>query len=127
MASRHPKTDLYLAERAKGLTYTEIGKMFGVSYQAVARVCAQYDPSHFKPYTAEEVVYPHLRRWLNENKVSRMEFARRLGNTPRGRNLSYIGSWFRGSHYPIKTVIDRMIAVTGLSYEMLFEREGEDG
>lgn len=36
MASRHPKTDLYLAERAKGLTYTEIGKMFGVSYQAVA-------------------------------------------------------------------------------------------
>ena len=33
--SRHPKADLYMAEREKGKTYREIAKMYGVTYQAV--------------------------------------------------------------------------------------------
>lgn len=124
---KHPRADLYMADRAKGLTYTEIGAKYGVSYQAVAQVCGKIAPSHFKPYTAEEVVYPNLRRWLNENKIARSEFARRLGNIPSSNYTGYISEWFRGRKYPIKTTIDKIIAVTGLSYEKLFEEEGDDG
>lgn len=121
--SRHPKADLYLADRAKGLTYNEIAAKYGVSRQRVAQACATYNPSHFKPYTAEEVAYPNLRQWLNENKVSRTEFARRLGNLPSPRCSYHISNWFSGKCSPTKNTIDRMIAVTGLSYEKLFEEE----
>lgn len=118
---RPAKAELYMAERAKGLTYEEIAKRFGVSRQAVSQACSKYEPSHFKPYTAGEVIYPNLRRWLNENKISRREFARRLGDVPYANISAQISGWFRGRYYPIKTTIDKMIAITGLSYEKLFE------
>ena len=80
----HPKADLYYSERMKGLALSEIAAKYGVSYQAVAQGCARCDPSRFKPYTAEEVVYTNLRKWLNDNNVSRKEFVRRLGVIPYG-------------------------------------------
>lgn len=75
------------------------------------------------PYTEEEVVYPNLRRCLNENKVSRTEFCRRMGNQPNSGNSTNLRDWFVGRNYPIKRVIDKMIEVTGLTYEELWEVE----
>lgn len=123
MAER-PRYELYMADRAQGLSYPEIAKKYGVSRQAVQQVCAQRMPSHFKPYTKNEVVYPHLRRRLNKNEITRAEFARRLGRVPRASAVSTVGKWFRGKGYPVKKTIDKIIAITGLSYEKLFEREG---
>ena len=122
--SRHPKTDIYLAERAKGMTYTAIAEKYGVTYQAVAQTCGKYDPSHFKLYTVEEVVYPHLRRWLNDNKITRKEFARMIGRVACANATNAISSWFRGRCYPTKPSIDKILAATGLTYDKLFEREG---
>lgn len=126
MAER-PRYELYMADRAQGLTYTEIAKKYGVSCQAVQQACAQHMPSCFKPYTKNEVVYPHLRRWLNENEITRAEFARRLGRVPHASAISDVGKWFRDEGYPVKKTIDKIIAITGLSYEKLFEREGGEG
>lgn len=122
----HPRAELYLAERAKGLTHREIAEKYGVSHQAVAQACARHKPSLFKPYTAKEVVYPNLRRWLNDNKVSRNEFARRLGNAPYGANSSHLSCWLRGINYPTKLNIDRLLAVTGLTYEELWRQEEQN-
>ena len=71
--SRHPKTDLYLADRAEGMSLREIAQKYGVSHQAVAQVCSKYMPGRFVPYSSEQVVYPDLRRWLNENKVASLK------------------------------------------------------
>ena len=123
--SKHPKADLYLEERKKGLTYREIAKKYGVTYQAVACSIGKADPTRFRPYTEDQVVYPILREWLNDNKVSKKEFIRRMGNIPGGTNMCTMDSWLKGKTYPSKQNIDLMLMVTGLAYEELFYR-GEE-
>ena len=120
----HPKTDLYLAERKKGLTYREIAAKYGVSHQTVAMACAKHSPGHFKPFNAKQVVYPNLRQWLNDNEVCVSEFTRRLGHIPTGGTHTTVRNWFRGEHFPTKQVIDRILMMTGLTYEELWEVEG---
>ena len=121
----HPKTDLYLAEREKGLTYRQIAAKYGVSHQTVAMACAKHSPGHFRPFNAKQVVYPKLRQWLNENKVSASEFTRRLGHIPTGGTHATVKAWFSGKNYPSKRMIDKMLMVTGLTYEELWEEEAE--
>ena len=123
--SKHPKTDLYLAEREKGLTYREIAEKYGVSKQTVAMACAQYSPGHFRPFSSRQVIYPNLRKWLNENKVGVSEFLRRMGNISTGGAYSTVRGWFSGRVYPPKQTIDKILAITGLTYEELWEVEGE--
>lgn len=118
--SRHPKADLYRSERDKGLSYTEIARKYGVSKQAVAQACGKLTPGHFNPYTEKEVVYPNLRRWLNENRVCRAEFGRRMGHGFAGTGTTMISAWFRGGNTPQKSTIDKILKVTGLTYEELF-------
>lgn len=123
--SDHPKADLYLEERKKGLTYREIAAKYGVSFQAVAIAAGKADPSRFRPYRGDQVVYPILCKWLNTNKISKKEFIRRMGNIPGGTNSMNLDSWLKGKTYPSKQNIDKMLIVTGLTYEELFYREEE--
>lgn len=122
--TNHPQADRYIEERQQGKTYKEIADKYGVSHQAVSAACAKYTPDSFKPYHDFEVIYPNLRRWLNENRVSRSEFVRRMGLIPSGANNSRIRCYFRGVNYPSKQVIDKMLEVTGLTYEEMFQTEG---
>ena len=127
MAGKIRKADLYKADRDLGMSYPEIARKYGVSHQAVAQACARRGIGHFKEYTPAEVVYPNLRRWLNDNKVARSEFARGIDRIPNGATSSDISNWFRGETYPQKRSIDKILAYTGLTYEVLFAQEGEDG
>lgn len=116
------KYELYRAEREQGLTYREIAEKYGVSRQNVAQACGKQQTNWFRPYSDSDVVYPNLRRWLNENRVSRMEMLRRLGH---GYGASYsprLKEWLAGSDRISKHSIDNLMRVTGLTYEELFER-----
>lgn len=112
--------------RDQGMKYREIAEKLGVSNQYVSMVCAQYDPAHFQ-YIGESCVYPNLRNWMNENKVSRKEFLRRMGLTGNPGNYERLTSYMRGESHPRKQYIDKMLKVTGLKYEKLFYTEVEDG
>ena len=116
------KFDIYRAEHDAGLSYTQIAKKYGCSKQNVAQACGKTRENYFAQYTEEQVVYPNLRRWLNENRVSRSEFCRRMGCGWTASNTPRISSYFRGTRVPAKPIIDKMIEVTGLSYEELWER-----
>ena len=118
-----PRSALYIADRENGLTYREIAEKYGVSFQAVAIACGKMEVCHFKGYTEKQVVYPNLRRWLNKNKVSRSEFARRIGRLPSGNTTNTISAWFTGKCYPTKKTIDKILHATGLTYEELFAEE----
>lgn len=113
------------AMREQGLKYREIAEACGVSKQYVATVCGKYSPAHFVPI-GEECIYPNLRKWMNENKVTRVEFLRRMGYTPHNQNYYQFNRCIWGQKYPRKNYIDKMLQVTGLTYEELFA-EVEDG
>ena len=122
MARAHPRTDMALGLRAKGLKYKEIAEIMGVSFQCVANMCGKSNPSHFQ-IISDKVVYPNLRKWLNENKVSMSEFIRRCGHVPYGQGHARYRSWMYGENDPSKRIIDRCLEVTGMKYEELFYRE----
>lgn len=118
------RTKAYIQARESGLSYREIGEMFGVSFQTVAQVCGKYQPRQFQFVTETGCVYPNLRKWMNENRVSRREVVRRMGliDTNPG-SVSLFGDYMRGKHDPPKRVIDKLLEVTGMTYEVLFYRE----
>jgi transcriptional regulator with XRE-family HTH domain len=120
---KHTRRDIYREERATGMTYREIAEKHGVSYQAVADALGKSDLAKFKPWTEKRCIYPNLRHWLNENKVSLREFARRSEVVASGRTLNRFGAYFRGENYPPKQTIDKILNVTGLTYEQLWEVE----
>lgn len=109
--------------RERGLTHTQIAEITGVSRQRICQITGKYDANYFKAYTESQVVYPNLRKWLNDNRVSRAEFIRRMGNLDHSTASARLSSYFRGKRFPQKATIDRMLEVTGLTYEELFHRE----
>ncbi len=124
---KHQKADLYAKEREAGKSVTEIAKMYGVSSQTVSQAIAKIRKGYFKHYTEESCVYPNLRKWLNDNRVTRSEFMRRMGMPPSSVNSARISSYFRGRVYPTKATIDKFLEVTGLTYEEFFQRDiGDD-
>lgn len=122
----HPKTDLYRAEEAKGLSRREIAEKYGVSVQMVHQACGKHDPGHFRKITEKGCVYPNLRNWMNENKVGYLELLRRMGIFPVNQNLNTHKKWLSGVCDPRKETIDKMIAITGIPYEKLFAKESNN-
>ena len=118
--SRHPKAELYRKHREAGETYAQIAKRYGVSSQAVAAACARGQSGRFRAWTKEQCIYPNLRQWLNENQIGMTGLLCRLDILPtdsaRGRYESYL----KGRTYPQKKNIDRMLQVTGMTYEQLW-------
>ena len=120
------KYELYRQDREKGLKYREIAEKYGVSYQNVAQACGKAQPSRFRFWTKDMCVYPNLREWLNENKITYRELCRRLGWETCRVNYTYFGAWFRGKNYPRKQVIDKLLSVTGLTYEQFFDTKEKE-
>lgn len=120
---KHPKTDRYIEDRNKGMTYQEIAAKYGVSYQAVAQAAGRHSPGHFRVFTTKSCIYIGLRNWLNDNKVSRAELMRRMNVSIGGKTTDRIGRILRGDTRPNKDDIDLLIQITGLTYEVLFSEE----
>ena len=113
--------DLMRADRAQGMTYEQIGKKYGVTRQYVYQLIGGETKSCFRGITEKDCIYPNLRKWMNENKVSKTELTRRLFGNGYANNQNYLCKWLTGKGYPIKKTIDKFIKVTGLTYEELFK------
>lgn len=114
--------------RKQGLKYKEIAEMFGVSWQRIRQICGKQETSWFHA-VGSECVYPNIRKWMNENQITKGEFLKRMGLSDCSDNRSRLGGYLRGKCYPQKSYIDKMLAATGLAYEELFCKESavEDG
>lgn len=121
------RADMYRAEREKGLTYQAIADKFGVTKQAVQCVCGKNCDAKFRRWDASKCVYPNVRKWLNENRITKAELIRRMGIETEASNYMRIGDYLRGKGYPLKQTIDRLLSATGLTYEQFFETEGGEG
>lgn len=114
--SRHPKADLYLADRRKGMTYREIAEKHGVSYQCVHTVCTRVDGTYRNRISEKGCIYPNLRHWLNKDR-------RRSAGFFKAMKGYSIRDFMNGTRQPKKDAIDKMIALTGMNYEELFREE----
>lgn len=120
------KFELYRAEREKGMKYREIAEKYGVSSQVVAQACGKAQPSRFRFWTEKTCIYPNVRAWMNENKITSRELQRRLGWETCSVNYIYISDYLSGKTYPRKQIIDKLLSVTGLTYEKFFETEKKE-
>ena len=114
---------VYREERTKGLSYRQIADKYNTSYQNIAHACGRYQPSQFQYYRTTACIYPHFRRWLNDNKLSRAELLRKMSAAGCGTSQSKLNNILRGEGQPHKAMIDFFIKLTGLTYERLFETE----
>ena len=117
------KGDIYRAERDNGLTYRQIADKYGVSTQLISQYCSRYQPARFRPLSEKKCPYVNLREWINVHQVTQREMTRRLGYEALPENSSRFSGYISGKVNPPKPIIDRFIAVTGLTYEQLFETD----
>lgn len=110
----------------KGLTYREVGERFGLTKQRVAQLIGKPDDRYFRTITPKMCIFSGLRKWLNENKVSRGAFVRKLYGGVYNRN-SYARIWcfMDGTNDIPKRDIDKILSITGLTYEEAFKVESE--
>ena len=114
------KKELYKAARDAGETYDAIAKRFGVSRQAVwSNLNVKRKP--WQDITLAECIYPNLRGWMNDNRVSVPELAKRV--TGDRDNGASVRRWIAGYTNPNKKNIDKLLSVTGLTYEEMFAEE----
>ena len=112
------------AMRDEGYNYTQIAEAAGVSKQRIFQLIGGEQRNRTpKPLTETECVYPNLRKWMNENHVSRGELTRRLynGTTP-PRACERVNKFLNGTvnHIINRQFLDSILKITGLTYEQLF-------
>lgn len=108
-----------------GKTYQEIGDMFGVSRQRIFQMIGGGDVKFFRKITPSQCIYKGIRKYMNDNKVSMMEMSRKVYGNTSPNNYQKTKGWLNGSLEIAKGRIDKLLAVTGLSYEVAFKIESE--
>jgi transcriptional regulator with XRE-family HTH domain len=114
-------------ERENGLTYEEIGKKYGVSRQRVAQCCGKFQPTRFTFVTEKGCSFVNLRKWLNSQKMTTAELLKRLGLEAHKYNYQRLYCTLSGRRELKKSEIDKLIALTGLTYEQLFAEDEKGG
>lgn len=104
-----------------GMTYEEIGKNFGISRQRVFQIIGGKTKYQVKPFTTETCIYSGLRKWLNEHKIGTTELTRKIYRNYSSSNRESVKKMLNGKLKITKTHIDKILEITGLTYEKAFE------
>ena len=106
-----------MADYEKGMTYREIAKKHGVSFQSVHSTITRIDGT-YRVYAVSKkgCIYPNLRAYLNQDKDRQNRFFRDMEGYP-------VREYMRGERQPKKNAIDLMLKITGMTYEELFKEE----
>ena len=113
----------FIAEHNAGLTLREIAAKHGLSFQRVHQIIGgstDNGKNWFKEITPENCIYPNFRKWMNDNRITRAELCRRLWGQAQPTQSMRVDGYLKGVANPPKRTIDKLIIITGLSYEELF-------
>lgn len=108
----------------EGLNYRQIAEVVGCSRRHVSSILRGTVIRNFRPIT--NCIWPGLARWMNENECSKTELLRKMGGNPWDCTLKRLSSWMQGEYDPPKREIDKILKVTGMTYEECFGG-AEDG
>lgn len=127
--ARHSDEDrknTFIAEHNAGMTLREIAAKHGLSYQRVHQIIGgstKNIKNWFKEIPSEECIYPNIRKWMNNNRITYAELSRRLWGQSHPAYYCRLHKYLLGASSLPKRVIDKLIEVTGLTYEELFTEE----
>lgn len=107
-------------------TYSEIARKVGVSRQYVSQILSSsyIKLQDFRKLTEDECVYPALRNWWNENRMTIPKFMEAMGLIYHDTNTARMRGYFSGQRSPRKDYIDHLLSVTRFTYEQLFNKDG---
>lgn len=110
--------------RDKGFTYDEIGKQCGISKQRVQQIIGKESKGTFRALTADRCIYDGIRLWMNANRITVTEMTRRLYGNTFPENYHRTRARLCGQKHDIgKSFIDKVLAITNLTYEEAFKQE----
>ena len=110
------RLEIYRKMREEGMTYEQIGRIYGVSRQAV------YDTLHYQRgdgfhwSAIKKIRWVGLRDWMLSNRVT----FTKLGELTGVKNFR---ATIHSDCEPRKSTIDAILKVTGLTYEECFREE----
>lgn len=117
------KREQAIALRKKGMTYQEIADSMGVSKAYVAVLLDKtVKTSNFHIWPIELSPYPVLTQWMNDNQMTRQELAEKLGYSP-STSSCYIITKIMKTDKLTKKEIDKLLELTGMTYEELFKKQ----
>ena len=110
------------AMRAEGYTFEAIGRAFGLSKQRVYQILRRGDAEHKRCMNSNRPssVYVNLEAWALEHNCTWAELA---SECEQQTSLFYRNFVHGIAINPGKRSIDKLLQITGLTYEQLFERE----
>lgn len=105
--------------RLEGATLQSIADHFEVSLEWIRQIVP---PIEGKTWSLEGMrnrcVYPGIAQWLYENRCTYAKLAELIG-APQAS----VSRWMNGVHKPNKPTIDKILKVTGMTYEQAFGEE----
>ena len=110
----------------KGKNYNQIGKEFGISRQRVYQIIGGSYRNGYRGINPESCVYAGLRNYLIANKMSISSFTRKVYGSYLPRYRDQMGKTLKGKDVP-KSVIDKILSVTSLTYEQAFGGSNDNG
>ena len=111
-----------LAMRMDGASFQEIGDRLGLAKQTIQRGIPAIHGSRNAVKPIQNCVYPNIERWRRQQRYSRAEFGRELGVAP-----GTISRVMTGTTQPLKPMVDRILALTGMTYEVAFAEDKKYG
>lgn len=106
----------------QGITYADIGRQFGISRQRVFQLIGGADKPKFVGVKPDSCVYVGLRNYLISNRISINELTRRAYGECKPNFSAHIATALKGGEVR-KSVIDRILNATSLTYEQAFSKE----
>lgn len=117
------KREQATALRKQGMTYQQIADSMGVSKAYVAVLLDKtVKTSNFHIWPIELSPYPVLTQWMNDNQMTRQELAEKLGYSPSTGSYYIITKIMRTDKFT-KKEIDKLLEITGMTYEELFKKQ----
>lgn len=118
--TKEQKIEAY-AMRLNGVSLQEIADKFGVSKQYIQQTLPTEQLRSRRRHFIRKPIYPNLETWLFKRGISNKDFAAMIEVS-----ISTTGRIVSGSQNMSKSTIDKILAVTGMTYEEAFAKEAPD-
>lgn len=107
--------------RKNGASLKDIADSLGVSKQRIGVILRNTGRATCKPRNTHSIIFPSIRKYLNENRMSISRFAVLCNISGQTMNRAITGQTDM-----LKRTIDQILRVTGMTYEEAFKEDEKE-